>query len=44
MKNEIKNLKASLEVIRDYAKEAENLVTQINKESKVSDAISFSIV
>lgn len=34
MKNEIKNLKASLEVIRDYAKEAENLVTQINKETE----------
>lgn len=34
MKNEIKNLKASLEVVRDYAKEAENLVTQINKETE----------
>lgn len=34
MKNEIKNLKASLEVIMDYAKEAENLVTQINKETE----------
>lgn len=34
MENEIKNLKASLEVVRDYAKEAENLVTQINKETE----------
>ena len=34
MKNEIKNLKASLEVVRNYAKEAENLVTQINKEAE----------
>lgn len=34
MKNKIKNLKASLEVVRDYAKEAENLVTQINKETE----------
>ena len=34
MENEIKSLKASLEVMRDYAKEAENLVTQINKETE----------
>ena len=34
MKNEIKNLKASLEVMRDYAKEAENLISQINKETE----------
>ena len=33
MEKEIKNLKASLEVMRDYAKEAENLISQINRET-----------
>ena len=34
MENEIKNLKASLGVMRDYAKDAENLISQINKETE----------